>query len=195
VIPETRVSPQFWLCSHTPEDFALLTMWTFNPAVYLSHAWSKTNSGWGKTSLVLFYVYIWLGILKCTWGVFDPTFLGGATCYMTGASEFEENFMLGLIRGSCLFALAFLIYADKGGLHSWNVGFVTFVCLAWMWIAKATVLSKMDTTMYDECVGGRAGKISVWISMVWLLLAFVTVLVDERMADSATDGERLSLNV
>ena len=170
-------------------------MWSFNPAVYLSHAWSKTNSGWGKTSLVLFYVFIWLGILKCTWGVFDPTFLGRTTCYTTGASsEFEENFILGLIRGMCLFTLAFLLYADKGGLHSWNVGFVTFVVLAWLWIARASILTKMDTTMYEECVGGWAGK-SVWISTVWILLAFVTILVDERMADRTTEGERVSLNV
>lgn len=94
----------------------------------------------------------------------------------------------------CLFTLAFLLYADKGGLHSWNVGFVTFVVLVWLWIARASILTKMDTTMYEECVGGWAGK-SVWISTVWILLAFVTILVDERMADRATEGERVSLNV
>ena len=170
-------------------------MWSFNPAIYLGHAWTKTNSGWGKTSLVLFYVFIWLGILKCAWGVFNPTFLGRTTCYMTGASEFEQNFMLGLIRGMYLFALAFLFYADKGGLHSWNVGFVTFVVLAWLWIARASILTKMDTAMYEECVGGRTGKISLWISTVWILLAFATIVVDERMADRVTEGESASLNV
>lgn len=170
-------------------------MWSFNPSVYLNHAWDKTNSGWGKTSLILFYVYIWLGILKCIYGVIDPTMMGRATCFTTGASEVEEALILGLFRGIFLFALAFLIYADKGGLHSWNVGFVTFFVLAWVWIAKATIFDKMDAAVYDECIGAKFGKISMWISISWILLAFVTILVDERMADNATEGESTSLVV
>jgi uncharacterized membrane protein len=170
-------------------------MWSFNPSVYLSHAWSKTNSGWGKTSLILFYVYIWLGIIKCIYGVIDPTMMGRVTCFMTDTSKFEEAFILGLIRGIFLFALAFLIYADKGGLHSWNVGFVTFFVLAWVWIYKATILNKMDVAMQDECVGAKFGKISMWISISWILLAFVTFLIDERMAARASEGESTSLVV
>lgn len=172
-------------------------MWSFNPAVYLNHAWSKTNSGWGKTSLILFYTYIWLSIIKCTWGVIDPTFLGRTTCFFTkDTSEFDETFMLALVRGASLFALAFFVYADKGGLHSWNVGFVTFFILVWTCISKVTLLDKMDKKMYEACIGGaKVGKISMWAATAWILVAFVTVLVDERMVDNSTEGERTSLNV
>lgn len=170
-------------------------MWTLNPAIYLKHAWEKTNSGWGKASLILFYLFIWLGILKTIFGVVDPTFLGKTTCYIEGTkmSSFEESMFMTFIRGMCLWSLAFLIYADKGGLHSWNVGFVTFFVLAWFWIAKAGMINKMSSSMYDECIGGLGAF--MWIGPVWIVVAFVLILVDEKKGDSGTAGETQSLVV
>jgi hypothetical protein len=72
---------------------------------------------------------------------------------------------------------------------------VTFFVLAWVWIAKATIFDKMDAAVYDQCIGTKFGEIGMWISISWILLAFVTILVDERMADNATEGESTSLVV
>ncbi|CAB9498214.1 expressed unknown protein [Seminavis robusta] len=165
-------------------------MWSLNPAFYLQHAWAKTNSGWGKMSLVLFYLFIWLGILKCLYGLFDPTMMGRLTCFMKYTNSNDDIFFFMMARGCFLYGLAFLVYADKGGLHSWNVGFVTVVVLLWIWIAECT-FSKMDKALYDECVGGMGNW--VWVSIAWVLLTFIGIVVDEKKADNGTEAERSNL--
>ena len=167
-------------------------MWSINPAVYLKHAWEKTNSVWGKIALVLFYTFLWLGILKAIWGLIDPTFLGRFSCF-SKATGFDETLELALTRGICLFVLAFFIYADKGGLHSWNVGFVAFFMLMWIWIVKATMINQMKASMYEECIGWMG--VSMWIGPIWIVLALLLVIVDERKGDGGTEGERQALTV
>jgi hypothetical protein len=164
-------------------------MWSFNPAVYLRRAWDKTNSGWGKASLVLFYLFVWLSIIKSIWGVIDPTYMGKASCYTEGMSEFNASLVTALIRGISLFAAAFFIYADKGGLHSWNVGFVAFFVIVYFWIAKASVLEEI----HNECMGSMAKF--MWITPLWVVVAFIAVVIDERMGESGTEGERQPINV
>jgi hypothetical protein len=169
-------------------------MWTFNPAVYMRHAWDKTNSWWGKTSLILFYLFIWLGIIKSVYGVIDPTFAGVFSCMMTDTSAFQESLTLTMIRGLSLFSLGFLVYADKGGLHTWNVSFVSVFVLVWMWIQKVGMIDAMGPAILEECAGGMGSAGSLWISIVWILLALLGVIVDEQMGDGASAGEREPLH-
>jgi hypothetical protein len=176
------------ILSLLPRRRSSSTMWTFNPAVYMRHAWDKTNSWWGKMSLVLFYLFIWLGIIKSVYGVIDPTCAGVFSCMMTDLSSFQESLVLTMVRGWSLFSLAFLIYADKGGLHTWNVGIVACIMLAWVWMAKTGILDTMEPSMLEECVGWMSHM--VWILPVWIIVTFVGVVVDEKMGDGASVGER-----
>ena len=166
---------------------------------YLNHAWTSTNSWWGKVSLVLFYVYVWLLIINGIFSLFYP--LSGLDCLFDddgvddasgGGGGPDETLAAGLLRGLNLFLVAFLFYADKSGLHSSNVGFVTVVNAIWMWM------------WYGILDGNFKGCASAWSDMswiwlVWIVLAFITIVIDERMggSDSGDEdgtGERQPLN-
>jgi len=166
-------------------------MWAINPSVYLNHAWEKTNSKYGKTALVMFYLFVWLGILKAVWGLINPGFLGQLHCYLPDLEGYEASFVTAMMRGLCLFTLAFLVYADKGGLHSWNVGFVTFFVLMWIWIAQSSMIKPMDDHTFHKCIGKWWH--SMWVTPVWIVLAFLLTLMDERQGDDSTAAERQPL--
>jgi hypothetical protein len=72
---------------------------------------------------------------------------------------------------------------------AWNVGFVAFFYLVWVWIAKASVLEQA----HNECMGSMAKF--MWITPLWIVVAFISVVVDERMGDSGTERERQPINV
>eukprot|EP00529_Nitzschia_sp_RCC80_P036367 CAMPEP_0113473808 /NCGR_PEP_ID=MMETSP0014_2-20120614/18242_1 /TAXON_ID=2857 /ORGANISM="Nitzschia sp." /LENGTH=164 /DNA_ID=CAMNT_0000366601 /DNA_START=479 /DNA_END=973 /DNA_ORIENTATION=+ /assembly_acc=CAM_ASM_000159 len=160
---------------------------------YLKHAWDSTNSWWGKVSLVLFYVYVWLMIISGIYSLFYP--LSGLGCLFddveADAGGPDETLAAGLTRGINLFLVAWLFYVDKSGLHSSNVGFVAVVTVIWYW---------MWYSILDGSFEGCAAIWSdlAWIWLVWIVLAFVTIVIDERMPGNSGDadgaGERQPLN-
>lgn len=173
-----------------------------NPMTSIRDAWSKTNSIYGKISLVLFYSMIWLSILKCVFGLFDPTMMGIMTCMMDTSAGGDDDkaadmppFVLLMVRGAFLFALAFLLYAHHGGFHSWNVGFLVLVMCIWVAIAEHS-FQQMPENMYEKCMGIHFNLNDwIWVICIWLIAAVVGVSVDERMADEGTAEERVALAV
>lgn len=160
---------------------------------YLNHAWASTNSWYGKLSLVLFYVYVWFWILVGIYSLFYP--LSGVDCLFDGEeSDTDMALAAGLIRGLSLFVVAFMFYVDKTGLHSSNVGFVAVVGVIWMWLWYGMVDGN-----FDGCPSFKGDM--GWIWLVWIAVAFITVVIDERMMGNNNDsrdengtGERQPLN-
>jgi len=146
-------------------------------------------------SLILFYLFIWIGIIKCIYGLFDPTMMGTITCFLPKDDKDDNKdnhrpiFFL-VARGLFLYALGFLCYVDQGGLHSWNVRFLAVVCLAWICMVERT-FSNLEDAVYEECVGNYGNL--VWVSVVWIILFVVGTFIDEKMADNGTAEERASL--
>ena len=167
---------------------------------YLNHAWTSTNSWWGKVSLVLFYVYVWFWIITGIYSLFDP--LTGLDCLFdyddavdaTGSGGGpDETLAAGLIRGLNLFVVAFLFYVDKAGLHSSNVGFVAVINAIWLWMWYGILDGN-----FEGCASAWSDM--AWIYLVWIVLAFITIVIDERMmvgsdsGDAEGTGERKPLN-
>ena len=163
-------------------------MWSFNPAVYLRHAWDSTKTPWGRLSLVLFYTFIWVLIISDLWSVISPE-SQGLDCLFETASTKDLATITVLMRGVNLFGVGFLFYADKNGLHSWNVGMVTVFSLVWWWM-WSSFLSSAD---FPEC--GVVWDSAVWIWPVWIVLAFVGILMEEKLGDNGTPEERQNLTV
>lgn len=163
-------------------------MWSFNPAVYLRHAWDSTSTPWGRVSLLLFYTFIWVGIILGIWSVISPESLG-INCLFDAASSEDLATIRVLMRGMNLFLVGFLFYADKSGLHSWNVGMVAAFCLVWSWIWT----SFLSDANIPEC--GAVWGSTAWIWPAWIVLALVGILLEEKLGDNGTAEERQNLNV
>jgi hypothetical protein len=162
---------------------------------YIKHAWDATNTWWGKVSLVLFYVWIWALIVMSVYSLFDP--LSGMDCLFDMGNKHVDDEMdiaAVLSRGLNLYLVCFLFYADKAGLHSSNVGFVGGVTIVWWWIWMMFLRGVTDTT---ACAGMWTDY--AWVWPAWIVLTFITVLIDERMGTSSTAvngtaDERRALN-
>jgi hypothetical protein len=147
---------------------------------YLNHAWNGTNTWWGKISLVLFYLFIWVNILSGIWSLIVPE-SQGMDCLFDDEGDHAKTSLL--TRGCNLFGVAFLFYADKSGLHSWNVGTVGVVCILWFWMWMMFLKGNESEASCAAIWSDWA-----WIWPVWIVFAFFTILIDEKMGNRTTDG-------
>ena len=182
--PETR---QHVVSFRKSKLLTATTMWSFNPAVYLQHAWGSTRTMWGRLSLILFYSFIWISILSALWSLIAPE-SQGMDCIFGNASNKDLATLRVLLRGINLFVIAFLFYADKSGLHSSNVGIVTVVVLLWTWMWH----SYLKGSERPACAA--VWDSWKWIWPAWVGIAFVTILLDEKLGDDGTEEERQNLN-
>lgn len=109
-------------------------------------------------------------------------------CLFEMASKGDQATIPVLMRGLNLFSVAFLFYADRSGLHSWNVGMVAVFCLGWWWM-----WANFQGGLESDC-GVVWGSVA-WIWQVWIILAFVGILLEEKLGDNGTVEERQNLTV
>ena len=144
------------------------------PMVYLNHAWSSTQTVFGKAALVLFYLLIWLTIISCVITLIDPTSQGASCMY----DELTDQSTIDMYKsGSRMFSvvlIAFLFYADKAGLHAWNVAIVTIV------VVYATIMTQ-GYDMPDACPSASWN----WIWGGWAILTLILTILEERLGGNA----------
>jgi len=159
-------------------------MWNFNPSVYLQHAWSSTKTVWGKIALILFYLYIWVTILSSLWTIIAPG-SQGASCYLDALHDSEKANDIAGMRMYSLTLVAFFFYADKGGLHVWNVSIVA---------VYAVLIAFLNNFMtYPESCAG--GKTATWIWAAWAVLALIFAVLEDRLGDHGSAEETQPINV
>lgn len=156
----------------------------WNPVPHVQHAWSGTNTVWGKIALVLFYSFIWLGILSCAW-IFVVPASQGLDCVLNvaGTDDDARAVMTALLRGAAVLFIGFLLYADVGGLKVKN-GAMVFI------FATIFYLNLIPILHVSEC-----GAVQVWFWPSWALLALIFMVIDDKLADRGTAEETTSLTV
>ena len=164
----------------------------WNPVYYLKHAWDATSSGWGKLCIVLFYTFLWFNIIGALIGIFWPTM--GTDCYFEGLSDYAAYSIASLMRQINVFALGFLLYADRGGIRIWNVAMV-FV----FWLFFSIVTFQYAGT-YPELDGIPKGcpiedfKKMIWTQLIWIFLALAASFMETKASNTpATGGESTPL--
>lgn len=159
-------------------------MWSFNPSVYLQHAWSATKTFWGKIALVLFYLFIWLTILSSLWSIVVPG-SQGASCYLDTLDPSVKSDYIAGMRMFNLTLIAFFFYADKGGLHVWNVSIVAVYALLIAWLNSSM-------TYPESC---RGAKTATWSWAAWAVLAMIFAVLEDRLGDRGSAEETQPINV
>ena len=166
----------------------------FHPIYYIKQAWNSSNSTWGKISTAFFYSWVWLNIIMAIVAVCNP--LMGLPC-------FQQHFLQGdflvaktYIRELNIYAIGFLLYAERGGIQIWNISMVLIFCIVWTLLVLYDFLPSMQeldqfATCGDDFVSMQSGS---WTVVVWLALALVSSLVDTRLAVPATADETAPLN-
>jgi hypothetical protein len=169
-----------------------MTATTWNPLVHLGHAWSRLHTIWGKIGLVLFYSFIWLGVLSISWSILYPGSQGMQCLIDSQEDPWSQALYVSLLRSLNIFGLGFLLYADTGGLHFKNVGFVTIFIAGGNLTGYFGFSAARDAaTSHSDCF--MPLYIRMWVSIVWIVVAFVCTVLEERLGDRGTAAENQPL--
>ena len=160
---------------------------SFNPMHYLKHAWDATHSAWGKSCIVLFYVFIWVQIIWALELIIAPRY--GWECFYEGQTEYAAAGFEMWMRALNIITVGFYLYADRGGIKVWNVAMVFVINGAWTWsmLSPSTHAGELEGAPAD-C--DFAGALSVlWVLFWWSLLALLCSFLEQRSAPSGTAAE------
>ncbi|KAG7347270.1 hypothetical protein IV203_030638 [Nitzschia inconspicua] len=171
---------------------------SMNPMVHLKHAWDNTHSVWGKLTIVLFYVFIWLNIIMAFLSVVWPNWMGCA-CFWKKESEYASASMVNLMQGQNLFALGFFLYADRGGIRLWNVSMVFVIAVvyswfAWIWAKNWEMMEGAPKHCNDH------GMVTmILVGVVWIAISWIFAFLEHRAGHSGggaggTTNESTPLN-
>lgn len=163
-------------------------MLDWNPSHHSRHAWEGTKTIWGKIALVLFYALIWFGILTCLVSVIWPGSEGSDCTIGIAKDEDTKTLVTAMIRGVNIVWIGFLGYADVGGLTMKNVVMVTVVIVVWS-LALVPIAS---VTLEAGCIATYA---FLWIWPIWVVLALVFTILENKLGDRGTPEENRNLVV
>jgi hypothetical protein len=151
----------------------------------MKHAWEDARTTWGKFAVVLFYSLIWFSILSSLWSLAVPTSQGGQ-CLMDETMRKGSYHMFSAVTRSLnLFIVGFMFYADVGGLKLKNITMVTIFL-----VANSLIFMSMKSEL-KQC--GMQSMLYWWPG--WAAVAWVCMILENRMSDRGTEDERQSLNV
>jgi hypothetical protein len=161
-----------------------MTLIEWNPVSRVRNAWSGTQTTYGKVGVVLFYPFVWIMIVTSIWTWIDPR-SQGMDCIFGGIKGAESQALYAATyRGMAIMTIGFLLYADMGGFHTRNVGFVTIVLVAWAGNGLPSALDLNCTAIVWSIVAG----------IVWLVVALILVYLDTILgAPSGSGSERTPL--
>ena len=164
------------------------TMTNFNPMHLIQHAWNGTHSHWGKTCVVLFYLFLWFQILGSIAAVIAPTM--GMECYLTGLSPYAAAWIMVNSRIMGVLALVFTFYVYREGIKVWNVAIVFLVNSTLTWIALTSPMMDLEDT--PSCADKDMMKTMCWIQVWWTVLFLLCSVLEERSSNkpSGTLSER-----
>ena len=127
---------------------------------------------------MLFYLFIWFTILSSLLTLVVPS-SQGASCVLDPLDPTTKEGYIAGMRMYSLTLIAFLFYADKGGLHVWNVSIVA---------VYAVLIAILNNSMtYPEACSSMCTFI--WIWTVWAVLALVFAVLEDKLGDSGTAEE------
>jgi hypothetical protein len=157
-----------------------------NPMFYLKHAWENTHSIWGKMTIVLFYVYIWLMIIASFIYMVWPNLMG--TCFLEKESDYASATIVSLMRTGNLFSLGFFLYADRGGIKFWNVTMVVVISLiniwfAWTWARDWKTLEGAPKHCSDNGIMTQS-----LVAVIWITVSWVFSFLEHRAGHSGSRG-------
>jgi hypothetical protein len=152
-----------------------------NPMVHLKHAWDNTHTVWGKMTIVLFYIFIWLVIISSFIVVIKPEWMG-IGCFLQKESEYGSATIESMVRQANWYAIGFYLYADRGGIRLWNVTMVFVVTMIGLWFQLSW--AKNWATMEGAPKHCDDGNMTAWTiaGMVWIGLAWVFSFLEHRAA-------------
>ena len=164
-----------------------------NPMYYLKHAWDATHSAWGKTAIVLFYLFIWCQIVWAATFIIFPSM--GFECFFSTPSDYETYLFRMMMRTFNVLAIGFFLYADRGGIKVWNVMmvFVIYGACTWIWISG----SRKSFSMHGapKTCDLQMSEIVLWSTVGWSVLALLCAFMESRRSQvsQVSQGERTPL--
>lgn len=150
----------------------------------MTDAWKAENTNWGKLAVIIFYVYIWIGVVGGTLSVIAPSVQGGE-CFLTNLEPNQKQAVLALMRVESLFFVFFFLFLEMHKTHICNVTILALVMLLSYCLMRGPLKA-----LNAECWQGTR-ETSVTFSFVPLAI-WIMVMVEYwqgRRHQGGTSGE------
>ena len=157
----------------------------WNPGPHAKHAWESTSTVWGKIALILFYSFIWLGIISSVWSLIDPT-SQGVDCMLNQIPEEDSDYrdvIVAFIRSMDVLWIGLFAYADASGLHTKNIAVLSIVTIGYS-------VAIMGAGAPESCPSMNW----MWIFPVWVVLSLIFMIMEDKLGDHGTSAERTPLH-
>jgi hypothetical protein len=157
-----------------------------NPMFYLKHAWDNTQSVWGKMTIVLFYVYIWIMIITSFMYMVWPNLMG--KCFLEKESDFGSATIVALQRIGNLFAVGFYLYADRGGIRFWNVTMVFVISVISFWFAWTWARDWKTMVGAPKHCSDYGMMTQILVAVIWITVSWIFSFLEHRAGHSGGTG-------
>jgi hypothetical protein len=136
-----------------------------------------SSTVFGRIAVVLFYSYIWLGILSITVLFFLPTSQGFA-CAVDNFDDYTQAYIKTMTRILCPHLVVLYLYFEWHGAHSLCNVTVLAVINTIVMLGTAATKGTPDeqNRISEECFGYLVNSFS--INLVWTWLVVLLVLMD-----------------
>lgn len=160
----------------------------WNPLPHMRHAWDSPKTVYGKLAVIVFYTFIWVGIISSALTVIFPASQGNQCALDSTEGPIGKQSLLQMTRSANIVWVGFLVYADVGGLTIKNVAMVTIVMCAFM-------LSFLPSIALLNENGCKAALSEFLVYPAWTVIALVLTIIDYYMTDHGTAEETRNLVV
>jgi hypothetical protein len=168
------------------------TTW-YNPIKSVSNAWTQQTSRWGKSGVVLFYVYGYLVLLLAIPWIVNPL-SNGYECMMPGVDDWVLAYEAWYIRTQWIYvSFLILVLVQVVGCTPLSAAFMSMSMVAGL-LTNITFRHNLASLEYypagcDECWGSIYTFDAIYIT--WPAMAGVLLFLDSSSGAGAGEHEPL----
>jgi hypothetical protein len=161
----------------------------YNPIKSVAKAWTQQTSRWGKSGVVLFYVYGYLVLLLAIPWIIHPL-SNGYECMMPGVDEWVLTYEAWFIRTQWIYiSFFFLVLVQVVGCTALSAAFMSISMMAGL-LTNITFRHNLASVEYpaacDECWGSIYTLDAIYIA--WPAIAGVLLFFDSSTSSRAAGG-------
>jgi hypothetical protein len=148
-----------------------------HPINHIKEEWSNSSTVSGKIAVVLFYTYVWLGVVSLTYLFIDPT-SQGVSCAIDGFDAYTASVLNMVTRLYAPYLVLFFLYIEWHGARSLcNVAVLATVgTISLCGMAATSGTEDDEHRVSHDCLDYM--KNSLIANVVWSWLVFLFVLID-----------------
>jgi|Transcript_22129 hypothetical protein len=164
-----------------------------HPINHIKEEWSNSSTLSGKIGVILFYTYVWLGVVSLTYLFIDPT-SQGVSCAIDGFDDYTASVLNMTTRLYAPYLIVFFLYIEWHGARSLcNVAVLATVgTISLCGMAATPGIEDDEHRVSQTCSDYMKNSLIANVVWSWLVLLFVLInYFQTQRSGTAVDSQPL----